>query len=336
LTMSNTTTPPYPVRVHSYRSSGQSPRTVQTYEHIVTTTNTSQPQPQPQNALVFIGGLGDGPHTIPYVRHVAEHLGSGHTLLGAGPGRWVVFEARLSSAFAGFGHGSLAQDAEEVADLVRYLRRRSGAGLGAGSGLGMQKVVLMGHSTGCQDCLEYGGRFLKGREEEGDVWVDGFVLQGPVSDREAIGMVEDGGEVGESIAVADAMVGERKGGEVVPREVMPKGWRGSPVTADRWLSLASVGGDDDYFSSDLPDNKLVDIWARLEQPVLILPSEKDEWVPSGVDVMRLVNKWKGFCKPGIASDLSGLIPGANHRVDNELGQRWLADRVAQFLVAIEK
>lgn len=69
--------------------------------------------------------------------------------------------------------------------------------------------------------------------------------------------------------------------------------------------------------------------------MLILPSGEDEWVPPGVDVPRLVSRWKSFCKPGIASELSGLIPGANHRVDNDAGQEWLADRVARFLTEIE-
>ncbi|KAK4123458.1 DUF1749-domain-containing protein [Parathielavia appendiculata] len=314
---------PYPVRVHSYRSSGQHPRTVQSYEHLPRITTATA---QPKNALVFIGGLGDGPHTIPYVRHLAEHLYARETPPAAV--RYAVFETRLSSAFTGFGYASLAQDAREIADMVRYLR----------IGLGVRRVVLMGHSTGCQDCLEYGSKFLRSTEgtEGEEVRVDGFVLQGPVSDREAIGMVEDKGEVEGALLVAEGMVREGRGEEVMPREVMPKGWRGSPVTAYRWCSLAAVGGDDDYFSSDLPDKNLVEIWGRLEQPVLILPSEKDEWVPAGVDVMGLVNKWKSFCKPGIASELSGLIPGANHGVDNETGQQWLADRVAQFLVEIDK
>jgi pimeloyl-ACP methyl ester carboxylesterase len=92
-------------------------------------------------------------------------------------------------------------------------------------------------------------------------------------------------------------------------------------------------GDDDYFSSDLSDDRLAAIWGKLEKPVLILPSEKDEWVPAGTNVMGLVRKWMGFCKRGIVSELSGLIPGANHRVDNEAGQQWLADRVARFLAA---
>lgn len=69
--------------------------------------------------------------------------------------------------------------------------------------------------------------------------------------------------------------------------------------------------------------------------MLILPSEKDEWVPAEIDMMGLVNKWKSFCKPGVASELSGLIPGANHRVDNADGQEWLADRVARFLAEVK-
>ena len=93
-------------------------------------------------------------------------------------------------------------------------------------------------------------------------------------------------------------------------------------------------GDDDYFSSDLPDDKLKEIWGALEQPVLILPSAKDEWVPADIDVMGLVARWEGFCKPGIASGHNGLIPGANHRVDNSDGQEWLADRVVRFLADI--
>ncbi len=93
-------------------------------------------------------------------------------------------------------------------------------------------------------------------------------------------------------------------------------------------------GDDDYFSSDLSDERLAAIWGKLEQRVLILPSEKDEWVPEHVDVTGMMSRWKSFCKPGIASELSGLIPGANHRVDNEDGQEWLADRIARFLAEI--
>lgn len=93
-------------------------------------------------------------------------------------------------------------------------------------------------------------------------------------------------------------------------------------------------GDDDYFSSDLADDKVAAIWGKLGQPVLIVPSGDEEYVPALIDVRGLVHRWKTFCKPGIASDLSGLIPGANHRVDNEEGQAWLAERVSGFLAGL--
>jgi pimeloyl-ACP methyl ester carboxylesterase len=95
-------------------------------------------------------------------------------------------------------------------------------------------------------------------------------------------------------------------------------------------------GDDDYFSSDLSDEKVEAIWGKLSQPVLILPSEKDEWVPKDIDVAGLVDRWKRFCKPGIASDLSGPIPGANHRVEDATAQQWLSRRVAAFLGGVDK
>lgn len=93
-------------------------------------------------------------------------------------------------------------------------------------------------------------------------------------------------------------------------------------------------GDDDYFSSDLSDERVAAIWGRMKQPVLIVPSGEEEYVPKSVDVDGLVSRWKSFCPPGIASELSGLIPGANHRVDNAEGQAWLAERVSGFLAGL--
>lgn len=227
-------TAPYPVQVHSYLP--QPPdRPVQVYEHLPSPPFPTQ-QPAPENALVFIGGLGDGPHTIPYVRYLASHLLSSSQPSASSPSpsssaRYSVFEARLSSAFSAFGYASLAQDARELADLVRYLRR----------GLGRRKVVLMGHSTGCQDCLEYATRYLVAAADDEEVRVDGLVLQGPVSDREAIAMAEDRGEVEACLRVAEGMVKAGMGHEVLRKEELPRGWRGSPVTAYRWCSLAGVG-----------------------------------------------------------------------------------------------
>lgn len=86
-----------------------------------------------KNALIFVGGLGDGPHTVPYTRVVAKRLEDANAL------GYSFFELRLRSAFQGFGTVSLADDVADISGLVKYLRS-----------IGKEKIVLMGHSTGCQ------------------------------------------------------------------------------------------------------------------------------------------------------------------------------------------
>jgi len=203
---------PFPVTVHPYPSTRPDGRPRAAYEY----------GPPARNALIFIGGLGDGPFDVPYIRTIASKLTSENL-------PYSVFEICLSSAYSAFGYGSLAQDIEDIAALVRYLRA---------AGQGREKIVLMGHSTGCQDCMEYAAK--------GEEGVDGFVLQGSVSDREAIVLAAEGVEGGmevlrESVSVAEGMVSDGRGEEVVPAEKLPEEWRGSPITAYRWNSLAAKG-----------------------------------------------------------------------------------------------
>ena len=135
---------PFPVIVHPYPSS--TPHSC-AYELVVPNpylsgasasiaAPTAATSPQPRNALVFLAGLGDGPHTVPYIRAVAAGI-AGAT--GAAPLDYSVFEVRMFSSFDGFGSSSLKKDVQDVDGLVRYLR-----------GLGKEKIVLLGHSTGCQ------------------------------------------------------------------------------------------------------------------------------------------------------------------------------------------
>jgi hypothetical protein len=53
-----------------------------------------------------------------------------------------LWEFRMRSSYSGFGCSSLANDVEDTAALVRYLRA-----------IGKEKVVLMGSSTGLNPCL---------------------------------------------------------------------------------------------------------------------------------------------------------------------------------------
>lgn len=95
-----------------------------------------------------------------------------------------------------------------------------------------------------------------------------------------------------------------------------------------------TSGDDDYFSSDLPDDRVAAIWSSIKAPILIVPSGEDEYAPKGVDFEKLLAKWKSVCPQ--ASDLSALIPGANHTVKPAASQQWLAERVASFLKGLDE
>jgi len=86
------------------------------------------------NALVVIGGLSDGPHTIPALIKIAPRLDPAN----GGP-NYSIFEIRMRSSYVGYGTSSLAEDVVHIAALVKYLRS-----------IGKKKIVLCGHSTGTQ------------------------------------------------------------------------------------------------------------------------------------------------------------------------------------------
>lgn len=198
-----------------------------------------------KNALVFIGGLGDGPHTVPFIRTVAKHLET-----TGKDTNYSVFELRLRSSFIGFGTSSLTKDVNDIAALVKYLR-----------GLGKEKIVLFGHSTGCQvsawcwsltydlnryqyqysrawltlsqDCMEY-TNYVKHSNPP----VDGFIMQGAVSDREAMEVIFPSYK--ESIELADQWIAAGRAGDCLPNDKVPQ-LIAAPMSAYRFRSLAAKG-----------------------------------------------------------------------------------------------
>ncbi|KAH6675311.1 hypothetical protein F5X68DRAFT_174455 [Plectosphaerella plurivora] len=260
-----------------------------------------------QNALIFIGGLTAGPHSSSLPHHLAAGLTDSELDFG-------VWEFRMRSSYTGFGFSSLANDAEDTGAFVTYLRK-----------LGKSKIVLMGLSTGSQDCLEYANRAKSGGPE-----IDGYVLVSPVSDRETATMMMPQDAFEATIAAAQHMIDDGRKGDAMPQAAIPPIFP-SPVTAYRWHSLAASGGDDDYFSSHLDDATLSRTFGRVERPILILPSEKDESVPPTLDKAALLSRWLGACQEGIGSPESAVNPGADHAVSVEESRKWLSDKVFRFL-----
>jgi len=287
---------PFSVTVHPYPS-----RTRKSAAYELGNANA-------KNALIFIGGLKDGPHTTPYIRTVSNIIEKRDNL------NYSVFEIRMRSSWLGFGTSSLKNDVEDISALVKYLR-----------GKGRQKIVLMGHSTGTQDCMEYTNYAKHGAEP-----VEGFILQAPVSDRDGLDIVAPNWR--ECLATADQMIADGESDWCMPKDKVPS-MVGAPITAYRLRSLIAKDGDDDYFSADLEDAKVRKYWGRFKAPVLVLHSEKDEFVPDEIDQVALNRRYKEASP--MVSPLSDLIPNTGHTVLEDEAREWLGKKVCEFLETLQ-
>jgi hypothetical protein len=133
---------------------------------------------------------------------------------------------------------------------------------------------------------------------------------------------------------ASDMISRGEQDEIMPKSLIPPIFT-SPITAYRWHSLISEGGDDDFFSSDFSDQVLKGTFGRLDKSTLIMPSEKDEMVPECVDRETLLRRWMSAAKEGVVSSFSGVNPGADHELSEVHMQEWFVERIVHFLGKLE-
>lgn len=218
--------------------------------------------------------------------------------------------------------GSLKGDALELASCVSYFRNHV-----------RRKIVFMGHSTGCQDIMEY---LVGGLEYPA---IDGAILQAPVSDREALVSEFSTSDIESSVSVAQEMIATNKGEDIMPRTKIVD-YFGAPVCARRLLSLLSPdhNGEDDYFSSDLSDEQLSNSFGKFppQTKLCILISGSDQYVPQSINKQSLITRWITFIKSGtgqIDELHSGIITNATHglKSDPEAVRLDLIDKVNGFL-----
>jgi pimeloyl-ACP methyl ester carboxylesterase len=265
----------------------------------------------------------DGLSTVAYSVSLAKFL----------PSSWRLVQPILSSSYSGWGTTSLTRDVVEIGKCTRYLRSLRPRG----------RIVLLGHSTGAQQVMHYLCSPTQPGEEPRPA-IAGAILQGGISDREAIVDQMSPADYDAGVALARSYVDNGRGGDVLP-SMMTSAFFPSPVSADRWLSLASPDhdGEDDYFSSDLEDERLRQTFGKVGASgarVSILFSGEDEHVPKWVDKAGLVNRWVKFVQAGkgIVDEDTGVIPGADHTLSKappEVVQD-LFWRIVRFLSRVEK
>ncbi|MCJ1277388.1 hypothetical protein MMC21_005200 [Puttea exsequens] len=246
------------------------------------------------NTLIFLGGLGDGLLTVPFVP----------PLVAALPPQWSCMEVLLPSAYRQWGFSSLGEDIVEISTIVEYARGLRPSG----------KIVLLGHSTGCQQAMHY---LLAPSSPK----IDGAIFQSSVSDREAIVNILEEETYNSICATAKSYVDDGRGADVLPFALTGSIFASSPISANRWLSLASPGpehaGEDDYYSSDLGDERLEKTFGALGKTgtrFSFLLGESDEYVPSAVDKRKLVWRWHEHLNKGgaVVDKESGILDGASH------------------------
>lgn len=279
-----------------------------------------------QVGVLFVGGLGDNIGTVPYLPALARGL----------PAR--VFEVQLLSSLLGWGSGSIVRDAYELGRAVEYVRE-----------LGITKVYIMGHSTGCQDVVYYLTEEYEEAGVRGDVSkvkpvvetaplplalrpaVDGAILQAAVSDRAAYVKLNGEAVHAQWLAHAHGLVELGQGEEFMPTAATATFFP-APITAARWCQLFESRGQDDYFSADLTHSDWRTTFGKVQVPLLVLLSGADEFVPSTVDQAALAVQWGEHVKhwaPG-----SGTVPGATHNVgpkSSGSAESELVKRVAGFV-----
>ncbi|CAK4029190.1 Hypothetical predicted protein [Lecanosticta acicola] len=274
------------------------------------------------NTLVWVGGMFDTLGSVSYPFEIAQSLGL----------EWSLVTCSLSSAGFSWGVNSIATDAEDMRKIIAYLKERRPGG----------KIVIMGHSTGCQDCMEY----LVGANAEKRPEVDGIILQAPVSDRESIEDELPEAFRREADQLALKMCREGQDRDALPNRLTRPVFGRLAITARRWVDVSSPGpnhdGADDYFSSDLPTERLKKTFGRLTSrtPLLILYSGDDDSVPKSVDKQKLVQSWMQVVKDaGGAVDESngGVVPKATHNYNEnpEDVRNDLIKRVVSFIGRID-
>ncbi|KAG2727398.1 hypothetical protein I3760_01G155900 [Carya illinoinensis] len=152
--------------------------------------------------VIFIGGLTDGFLATEYLEPLAIALENE---------KWALVQPLLSSSYSGFGTSSLQQDAKELDQLISHLINKEDS----------EGVVLLGHSTGCQDIVHYMRTNAACSRA-----VRAAILQAPVSDREYRATLP---ETAAMIDLASTMISEGRGSELMPRDADPT----SPITAYR-------------------------------------------------------------------------------------------------------
>lgn len=220
-------------------------------------------------AIIFISGMY-GNFLLPkYVSKLYEHFTSKN----------LFFIQPQLRSFPNFGLKSLNDDIQDIKDLIKFYN--------------LKKIILIGHSTGCQDIM-----YILSKN------VIFAILQGPVSDREILinntfifnenkGIINNIDQNNsDDKSCIDSMKLSALIEKIEESSLELFYFNKTPIRKCRFLSLYKKYGMDDIFSSDLEDRH----FEKLNEfgiPLYFVLSKNDQYVfKSNKEKLKLIRNSK--------------------------------------------
>ena len=252
--------------------------------------------------LILLGGLTDGLLSLPYVERLSstlESLSRPHSLI----------QPLFRSSNLQYGWHTIDHDIEDLKTLIDYLIANRNH---------LESIILMGHSTGCQDIIH----FL--RKERKHPKIHRVILQAPVSDRQYLSQFSSTED-----QLNYCLKNDKDKNEWLPRYL-----HDPPLTIQRCLSLNQPNSVEDLFSNDLTDEQLESIYGTIETPITWIWSKQDEYVPNDIK-----DNVESFVQNKLASKSDStflLLEEANHAVNNSREQIRMIEHIAQLILCAHK
>jgi len=252
--------------------------------------------------LILLGGLTDGLLSLPYVERLSSKLESLSK-------PYSLIQPLLRSSNLQYGWHTIDNDIQDLKTLINYLTNNRDY---------LESIILMGHSTGCQDIIHYL------RQEKIHSKIVQIILQGPVSDREYLSRLS---------STKDQLNYCYKNKDNI-NEWLPRYLHDPPLTIERCLSLNEINSKEDLFSSDLTDEQLKNIYENISIPITWIWSKKDEYVPDDIK-----DRLENFVKNKLSNKSNSkfiLLENADHAVNNQQEQIYMIEQIIQILLFYNK
>lgn len=252
--------------------------------------------------LILLGGLTDGLLSLPYVERFSSKLESLSK-------PYSLIQPLLRSSNLQYGWHNIDNDVEDLKTLINYLVNNRNS---------LTSIILMGHSTGCQDIIHYL------HQEKPHPKIIQVILQGPVSDRQYLSRLSS---TQNQLEYCYQNKHDRN-------EWLPRYLHDPPLTIERCLSLNEKNSLEDLFSSDLTDEQLKNIYENIEIPITWIWSKQDEYVPDDIK-----DEVENFVQTKLANQTNStfiLLENADHAVNNQQEQIYMIEQIIQIISSSNK